>query len=230
MKRSKLPMGINFNVDVIKFYEHILGHMNKDKNYICMGLSYIRENVQDWYNTINDIFAPEIRKCYHGEELTINKKVSGAGHLESMLTAHIYTPKAVQAQKFLDMIIKRYENGELRKLVNQLDIKNVRELTELIGGEIDENDKQIKPVGFVGIALEKKIFSFQTFISGIKDEKKAREIEEWLERLKKKKVEIENTISSLQDYDHLQCNEDIMKNLYSQNHKHFEVVKMQDTD
>jgi len=105
--------------------EKLSNYWSKDKNAICLSLSLTYQSVANWYDSIVKTFAPEIARFSQGDS------AQKRSH-EEITKALLYTLSrndgelASSSCDFLSQIERRYKNGELRKIVDRLDIDKVR--------------------------------------------------------------------------------------------------------
>lgn len=113
---------------------------------------------------------------------------------------------------FLEDIERRYNSGELRRLVDKLDVKEIATIRRFIG-----NKRQWDRQTFIGWAQsERDSVTFQYIINGYDkaSAEDAQQLLDWLKGLQSKKEQISESISSI--LYSMGCQQQNIETLYKQ--------------
>ena len=110
---------------IVILWEKLESYWNKDKNAICLRLGLTYQIAENWYNEMVNAFAPEVARLREGERAYKKSHEEITREVEYALRRN-HGPLTYDSLLFLNEIVRRYENGELRKVVDRLDIGKVR--------------------------------------------------------------------------------------------------------
>jgi hypothetical protein len=122
-------LSVNIDGDMIRMLLQELRNLrDKDKKSVCSILYLADKNIQDWYHTLVRKYAEE-KATIIGQEIPNKDQLSKLLHfMMGRKNSHANT----YASYCLVDIINDYESGRLRRLVDNLDINRIREISRLI--------------------------------------------------------------------------------------------------
>jgi hypothetical protein len=171
---------------IIDLLEKLSGRLNRDKNAICGGLSLTNQTIFNWYNSLNERFSVEIANSFVNEG---SKRTSEEiNFLLSYIYKAEYAPTARRCIEFLRDIERRYNSGELRRLVNQMDTNKLFNIYETLVPRFIDHAIQGKTDYFGLEKLKQDRGGFE----------EAETIKRWLTDLDNLREEIRSSISQLQ--------------------------------
>jgi hypothetical protein len=191
-----------YNV-IDKLAKRISNYRNEPKDTICLGLSLIYKNIEDWYNEINDIFSPDIAKSTADIKDDAEREAR-VKQLVHYVKRKKRQPAAKRSIEFLVRIQKRYEPGKLRNLINQLDMEKIAIIKDRIKRE---------EWGFIDLAIDQKSQWKAEFIRTKRWDVAAEKIDKWMDYLDSRREEIREAAFSVIDC--LDCKEEGMDALYA---------------
>lgn len=175
---------------------------NKDKIHVCRAIDLSEKTIVDWYNEINRAYAPFRSHYILGKEIIDEKTLSEfLVFAESRTNSH-----AVESSvQFLDKIMKQWNEGELRKLIGNVDINLVKQF------HLDLKQ-------FHDLVFDTKIIMLQNGIPKLNgNEDDAMKIANWIKRLDKIRSQIRtNAMEILQQ---LECSQEMFNKISNQNNK-----------
>lgn len=173
---------------------------NKDKNNICRAIDLSEKTIVDWYNEIIQAYAPFRSHYILGKKITDeNVLAEFLVFAESRTNSH-----AIEySTQFLDRILEKWNDGELRKLVGSVDIELVKRFSHNLGA-------------FRDLVFDTKIVMLENGIpklTGNKDD--ASVIANWIKDLDKIRSKIRSdTMKILQE---LECGQEMFNKISNQN-------------
>ena len=117
--------------DIVTLRKELSHYWNRDKDAIWLTLSLTYQIIENWYNNMAKAFAPEIALFLEGVSPHKRSPEEITREIEYVLKREV-SPLASNSMEFLDEIVIRYEAGELRKVVDRLDIRKIRLLREAL--------------------------------------------------------------------------------------------------
>lgn len=215
-----MSIGVNITPKDIIEGLHLLSYrINKDKNIICLALIVTNRNISEWYKEITFFIFDEMAKQLLSGKMTRED----ARDILSLMHGSDRVDAAVSCADFLEDIERRYNSGELRNLVDRLDVKQIAKIRSLIGDSHDWDRGT-----FIGTARsEADIVTLDYMVRGYGRREEAKEeadtkyaklvageLLSWLKYLESLKEEIRESISSV--LYSLGCQQQSIEILYQQ--------------
>lgn len=188
--------GISVRPDeIVTILRLLKNYLNRDKNAICLGLIIVNENIIQWYREIASIIDHEIAKnlLQPGEKMT----VEDARRLLTYIDQNRRQDVITGSLSFLIDIINKYNNNELRSLVDKLDINRIRKIQYVISGRKEgDSENLIYRSSFIPkVNSEMGLFTFVEMMKKYGDLSRAEKLRRWLKDLEAIKNEIRDNIS-----------------------------------
>src|SRR5687768_16184054 len=125
--------------EIFDLLQRLSSILNEDKKSICLALSLINQNIQDWENEIISFVINQMTiqmtqrqgPPKKQEHIHANFKTTHKPKREKAATQSIYILKNIE---------KQYDSGKLKKLVQKLNIDSVQQIQYLINGEQKSGD------------------------------------------------------------------------------------------
>ena len=114
---------VNIDADMISMLLQELRNLrDKDKKSVCSIINLADKNIQDWYHTLARKYAEEKATIIRQEIPDKDQLIKLLHFMMGRKNSHANT----YASYCLADIIKDYESGRLRRLVDNLDINGIR--------------------------------------------------------------------------------------------------------
>jgi hypothetical protein len=216
-----INLGIGVDItpqEIVNGLRALSSYINRDKDATCLALIIINETIGQWYKEINSFVIDQMAKnlVNKGQRMTLDD-------VRNAFTLQFDTDiqdTATSSLEFLEDVKARYNSGELRNLINKLDIAKITKIQDLIAGSnlesisadlqavnvsLDE-EKNIR-LGFKYLARnDNNVYNYSEIASGLVydgDLKKVEKLQLWLRSLEKIKDMIRQSVSS--QLSSLQC-------------------------
>ena len=186
-------LSANSLIDLLKIAHTAL---NRDKNNICRAIDLSEKTIVDWYNEINLAYAPFRSHYILGKKMLDEKAVSDfLVFAESRTNSH-----AIESSiQFLDKVREKWDTGELRKLIGNVDIDLIKQFWQ--------DMKQ-----FHNLVFDTKLIMLENGIPKLEGNKEdATKIANWIKELDKIRSRIRtNAMEILQQ---LECSQEMFNKI-----------------
>jgi len=178
-----------------------IGHsaLNKDKNSLCSAIDLSEKTIVDWYNEINLAYAPFRSHYILGEKISDKKIISDfLVFAESRTNSH-----AIESSlQFFDLVKVKWDAGELRRIVGDIDINLVE--------SFHQNLKQFRDVVF-----NTKIIMLEHGVPKLDgNESDATMIANWIKKLDSIRSEIRTMAMKI--FQQLKCDQQMFNKISNQ--------------
>ena len=193
--------------EIVKVLKDLSAYINRDKNAICLALIIVDETIGRWYRDLSSFAVDQMAKHLLQQGQPITQEDARAAF--SLKFGSNIDDTVNESLNFLKDVKKRYDSGELGRLVGSMDIVEIMKINDLIEGssnggvsqdimmmKVPVEQAQLIRIGFRDLARnDTYIYNLSEITKGFGGPERAQTLQNWLRSLEEIKILINKIVT-----------------------------------